>query len=263
MASALATARLLCAEVRLDLGLPGAFAMMPGRRHPHCSNVNQQTSRLSALFVVGVLIHNIEELVWLPAWSQSAGQWHQAVATPIFAFAVTVLSVLLISLAFASSRCGPQSVPTYLFAGYVFAMIANALIAHLAASALTRSYVPGTATAVLLNVPIGSILLRRLLVAGDVSLQRMYWWAPLVAICLLVSIPVLFKVGAQLGPLFSQRAVPLPGVRPGGGFHPSGYTRRSAGVRAWPLLQQSPGPVCLRAAEAPVLIGAVHANVTA
>jgi hypothetical protein len=172
--------------------------MMPCHGHPHCSNVNLQTSRLSALFVVGVLLHNLEDLVWLPAWSQSADYWHQPVTTPVFGFAVTVLSVLLASLAFASSRCGPQSIPTYLFAGYVFAMIANALVPHLAVAALTRSYVPGTVTAVLFNAPIGSILLRRLLVAGDVSLQRMYWCAPLVAICLLLFIPVLFNLGTRL-----------------------------------------------------------------
>jgi hypothetical protein len=156
------------------------------------------TSRLTALFVIAVLLHNLEEAIWLPAWSQSAGHWHQPVATPVFAFAATILSVLLVSLAYASRWSGPQSIPAYLFAGYVFAMVANALVPHLAATALTRSYVPGTATAVLFNAPIGTLLLRRLLAAGNVDLRRMSWSAPLVALVLLASIPVLFWVGTRL-----------------------------------------------------------------
>jgi hypothetical protein len=157
-----------------------------------------KTSRLSALFVLAVLLHNLEEAIWLPAWSQSADRWHQPVTAPVFAFAVSVLSVLLVSLAYAAKRYGPQTVSAYLFAGYVFAMVANALVPHFAATAFTRSYVPGTVTAVLFTAPIGTLLLRRLLATGNVSLQRLYWCAPLVALVLLAFIPPLFWVGKRL-----------------------------------------------------------------
>jgi hypothetical protein len=95
-------------------------------------------------------------------------------------------------------RYGQQSISAYLFAGYVFAMVANSLVPHVAVTAITRSYMPGTVTAVLFNAPIGSLLLRRLLVTDTVSLHRMCWCAPLVALALLASIPLLFWIGNRL-----------------------------------------------------------------
>jgi hypothetical protein len=58
-----------------------------------------KTARRSAVFVFAVLLHHLEEAVWLPAWSLSAGHRYQPVATPIIAFAAAVLSVLKIALA--------------------------------------------------------------------------------------------------------------------------------------------------------------------
>lgn len=48
---------------------------------------------LVAVFVLAVLLHNVEEALWLPAWSSSAGRWHAPVSGPEFGFAVSVLSL--------------------------------------------------------------------------------------------------------------------------------------------------------------------------
>lgn len=77
-------------------------------------------------------------------------------------------------------------------------MLANVLMPHIAVSVATRSYMPGVATAVALNLPTLSLLvvlaLREEYVSG--------WKAPAysvgVAGLLLLSIPARFKLGRVL-----------------------------------------------------------------
>lgn len=153
---------------------------------------------ISALFVCAVMLHNLEEAIWLPGWSQSGGAWHQPVTPAVFGFSVVVLSLLLVLLAWRSWRSGPQSTITYLYAGYVFSMVANAVVPHLVGTIWSGSYMPGTATAVLLNAPLGVWLLVRLHASQLVSLRRMCWVGPLVAAGLLASITLLFFIGGLL-----------------------------------------------------------------
>ena len=95
---------------------------------------------------LGVLAHNAEEALWLPRWSQSAGRWHAPVTSLQFSFAVSVLSLILVAAGLAAFAQGPRSVSAYLFAGYVFAMVANVLVPHVVGSLVLRVCVPGTAT---------------------------------------------------------------------------------------------------------------------
>jgi len=59
---------------------------------------------LSWLFAVAITIHNLEEALWLPAWSQSAGRWHHPVGAREFRFAVGVLTTLAYIAACLSNR---------------------------------------------------------------------------------------------------------------------------------------------------------------
>lgn len=147
---------------------------------------------LSLLFTLGVLAHNAEEAVWLPRWSGAAGQWRAPVSARQFRWAIGVLSALLVMSGIAAFAGGPRSGPAYLFAGYVFAMTANVLVPHVLGSLVMRAYLPGTATAVLLNAPLGGVLLYRMVEEGFVDLGVLVWTAPLVAVGLAGSIPVLF-----------------------------------------------------------------------
>ena len=48
------------------------------------------------LFILGFTLHNLEEAVWLPKWSQVAKKFHKPVTTNEFIFAVLVITVLVI-----------------------------------------------------------------------------------------------------------------------------------------------------------------------
>ena len=157
-------------------------------------------SALVALFVLAVLLHNAEEALWLPRWSARAGRWYRPVGAAPFRFAAAALSALVIAVAVAGLVWGPHSLPAYLMFGLVFAMSANALFPHLAATLVMRRYMPGTATGVLLNLPLGCLLLQRAVAQDWVSPNTLAWSAPTVAVGLVLAIPVLFTLGRHLFP---------------------------------------------------------------
>lgn len=153
---------------------------------------------LTWLFTLGVLAHNTEEVLLLPAWSARAGRWHPPVGTPEFALAASVLSMALVASAAAAQSAGPQSLWADVFAGYVFAMVANVFVPHALGSIALRQYVPGTATALAFNLPLGGLFLHQAVAQGFVAWDRLLWVAPLAALVLAASVPLLFAAGRRL-----------------------------------------------------------------
>lgn len=149
------------------------------------------------LFTLGVLAHNAEEALCLPAWSACAGRWHTPVGKREFRFAVAALSALLVAIAAAASAAGAGSIAAYLMAGYVLAMVLNVLVPHLLATLSMRKYMPGTATALLLNLPLGVLYLRQALLEGRIELGVFAWSGPLTVLAIVASIPVLFSLGRR------------------------------------------------------------------
>ncbi len=153
---------------------------------------------LQWLFPIVITLHNAEEAVWLPGWSQHAGRWHAPVAPGVFRFAVIVFTALAFALTWLSARSGKQTVWSYLIFGYMVAMLANALVPHIAVIIAMRQYMPGVATAALLNLPALALLLILALREGYVSGWRAAEYSVAVPVLLLISIPALFKLGKIL-----------------------------------------------------------------
>lgn len=153
---------------------------------------------LAWLFAFGVLLHNAEEAVLLPAWSSTAGRWHARVGTREFVFAVTVLSLALLGLAALGTSAGARSVWAYLLAGYALAMVANVFVPHVLGTIALRRYMPGTGTALLLNLPLGVLFLHQALGQGFVAWHTFVWVGPLTALAIAACIPALFALGRLL-----------------------------------------------------------------
>ena len=153
---------------------------------------------LSWLFTFGVVMHNTEEAIFLPAWSKTAGRWHAPVGSREFIFAVTVLSLVLVALAAGAISAGSKSIWAYAFTGYAFAMVANVFVPHVVGTIALRRYVPGTGTALLLNLPLGGLFLHQAVVQGFVAWGTIAWVAPVTAVAIVASIPALFAIGRWL-----------------------------------------------------------------
>jgi hypothetical protein len=151
---------------------------------------------LVLLFVGAVTVHNAEEAIWLPNWSLTAGRWHVPVAEPDFRFAVAALTLLAYAcaaLAIAGSMIGD-----YLICGYALAMALNVFVPHLAATVALKRYAPGTATALLVNLPVMGLVLWQGTAEHRVDLARFAWTGPLTVVAILASIPLLFALSAWL-----------------------------------------------------------------
>lgn len=127
-------------------------------------------SHLLWLFPAAVTIHMIEEMIWLPAWSQTAGKWHVPVSSRQFAFASIVLLAVCYGLAMAAVRGGPGSVAVYLVLGLALTMLLNIYFPHIGSMRDLGRYGPGTATAILINLPVMVYLIWQAISGGYIDI---------------------------------------------------------------------------------------------
>jgi hypothetical protein len=117
--------------------------------------------KLQWWFPIAVTLHNAEEAIWMPRWSASHAA--QLLVNPPGASEIIAALVVLTAAAFAvtyqSARRGPESIWAYLTFGYIVAMLANVFVPHVPAAIVFHGYAPGVVTAVLINLPVMSILL--------------------------------------------------------------------------------------------------------
>jgi hypothetical protein len=123
--------------------------------------------------------------------------WRIPVSPGAFRFEAAVMTILAMAVTWLSVSSGGQSFWTYLTFGYMVATLAN-VISHVAMSITTRSYMPGVAAAVALNLPVLFFL-----VASVLTERRVLGWKAVaygagVPGLLLLSIPVLFRLGRTL-----------------------------------------------------------------
>ena len=157
-------------------------------------------SLLGWLFAFGVVAHNTEEAIFLPAWSASAraGRWRSSVSADAIRFGAVVLSVVVLVAALLASIGGAQSFGAYFISGYALAMALNVLVPHVVATVALRVYAPGTATALLFNLPLGGWLVYRSLVEGYVVPKIFAIAGPATVVGIIASIPLLFVIGKKL-----------------------------------------------------------------
>lgn len=150
------------------------------------------------LFCFAITIHNIEEAIWLPRWSKTAGRWHHPVNPYEFRFAVTVLTLSAYVMALLCHFNVTGVVCRYLISGYALAMLLNVVFPHIIATMVMRRYAPGTATAVLLNLPATLLLLKTGFDQGMLETRIFQYAGPAVVFAILGSIPILFFIGRKI-----------------------------------------------------------------
>jgi len=153
---------------------------------------------LAWLFAFAVTVHMIEEVVWLPAWSQSAGKWHEPVERRAFAFATAVMLLFLYLVTFLAGAAPPEKLSIYLLCGLALVMIVNLAIPHLGATITQRRYAPGLATSLLLVVPLSAAVLRQAFASDLVSMPRYLLAALGMLLGTAVIWPALFHAGRRM-----------------------------------------------------------------
>jgi len=146
-----------------------------------------------------IAVHNLEEALWLPAWSaRKAGRWSSRAGAWEFRFAVVVLTGLAILIGALTQLNGWASPWHYLLGCYALGQAINVFIPHAAATVVTRSYAPGLATGALLVLPAAALLLHTGFAAHQLQAGRFALTAAVFLPALVLSIPVLFHIGRWL-----------------------------------------------------------------
>jgi|SRR5271165_6093576 len=127
--------------------------------------------KLQWLFPVAVTLHNLEEGISMPGWAarHAAQLPMQPPGAAKICFGLMLLTALAFVVTYFSDRKGRESIWAYLLFGYVAAMLLNVFVPHVPATFLFRSYTPGVITAVLINLPVMTILVVWMIREGWVS----------------------------------------------------------------------------------------------
>ncbi|MGB7317996.1 MAG: HXXEE domain-containing protein [Planktotalea sp.] len=149
---------------------------------------------MSWLISCAIVLHNLEEAIWLPAWSNEPKHWKKPLIAFEFRFATYTLSLVAIGLSIAITFGIYPKICIPILAGYSVAMIVNAIVPHLFLTLKTQSYMPGTATGLLMVLPTGVGFLGMLVGTHQMDISTILVWGMGIGLGLLTSLPALFWV---------------------------------------------------------------------
>ena len=121
------------------------------------------------LLAAAIVLHMLEEVIWLPPWSQTAGAWHPPVGRGEFGLSAAVVVLLAVLLAWASQAGGRESLGAYLLAAFSAVMFLNFFVPHAGAALQLRRYAPGLLTSAALVVPASLNFVQQAMAQGYVS----------------------------------------------------------------------------------------------
>ena len=155
-------------------------------------------STIKIIFLFGFTLHNLEEAVWLPKWSNYAKRFHQPVQSDQFIFAVIVITMIgyiLTALDFLAGVSG--NILNYTYLGFVGMMGLNSIFPHLVSTIVLKKYCPGLVTGLFFNLPFSVILITGYIKNG---FDAVYVLGAVIIVSSLTlfSLKYLFRLGSVL-----------------------------------------------------------------
>lgn len=148
------------------------------------------------LFVGAVCLHHVEEAYGAVAFARQAARLRLGVSATAVRLGLAIVTAVFVGVAIVATLGEARGPSAYLIAGLALAMIVNAFVPHVVATLATRAYAPGTATAVLGNLPAGAYLLCRSLRDGWVDPATFAYVGPAIAFAALALVaPLLWVSG--------------------------------------------------------------------
>ena len=155
---------------------------------------------LVIFFCFAITLHNIEEAIWLPKWSQQSSKFQKSVTPSEFHFAVIVITTLAYLSAFIYLLIPESDFAKWIFIGFLGSMILNVIFPHLIATVLMKKYAPGLFTGVLLNIPINSLIIYQMFEGDLILWKELIISTLIIGISLLALIPLMFKISGKISP---------------------------------------------------------------
>ncbi len=146
------------------------------------------------ILAISEILHNLEEAIWLPDWSKTAGIWHPKVGALEFRIADLLITLMFCGVIYYFSKY-KSNLSKFLMGGVLISILFNVLMPHLLATALTLNYMPGVVLGILLNVPVTLYLLIRGLREGFYKVKSLVLAGICFALAAFPLLQLLFAVG--------------------------------------------------------------------
>lgn len=145
------------------------------------------------LFALAITVHNIEEGLFLPAFTASVPRLAEHSTPFSFRFALIVLTgAVYVVVGFAAAGVASAIA---LLSGIALVMAINAVAPHVILTLICRRYAPGTATGLFIMTPLSILLIVRNGAAGYHDGYGLALSALAVAVVVIVAIPALIYAG--------------------------------------------------------------------
>ncbi|QUI21413.1 HXXEE domain-containing protein [Vallitalea pronyensis] len=147
------------------------------------------------IFPLAITLHNMEEGLWMPKWSEKHPRFSKIKGKNEFHFALICVTILAYMATFLFALFQSEVIFRYLFYGFVGAMLLNAIMPHLLVTIITKKYCPGVLTGVFLNIPCFSLLIIHSVNEKLINGIEVMISTGIMSIVLLGLLPILFKIG--------------------------------------------------------------------
>jgi hypothetical protein len=160
--------------------------------------MNPSYKLTAILFGIGVMLHNLEEAMCLVSWANSHVKlWfepNRKIYWVVTSLVTVVIWIPIVGVCVSKDSNHFQSA----LSGFALVMAINAVLPHLLISLVKHSYSPGTGTGMLINLPLGMLLIEGQLSAHAISPAEVWREAVLYALLLVVG---------TLGTLYGAHAI--------------------------------------------------------
>jgi len=140
----------------------------------------------AALFGIGVTLHDLEEARFLVGWSRAHLKLRFEPDPKTYWVLTSLVTVVIwipvVGVCLSKDGASFQNA----LSGFALAMAVNAVLPHFTISLVTRSYSPGVGTGMLLNLPLGVLLIRERL--AEPSIEPVEFWRAAVLYALLLAV---------------------------------------------------------------------------
>ncbi|AWZ00146.1 MAG: HXXEE domain-containing protein [Rhodobiaceae bacterium] len=157
------------------------------------------------LLIPATILHNFEEWATLPLYGhvgtvlqQRFGISLEIPALPVIEVALLLVSLASVALIIAGSVGTPSRTKTWLVCFVTSIYLANVFIPHVPAAFITGGYVPGLGTALFINLPVCSLLLRQATRENMLSQRSLSLTVGLAVVSLPIIITATFWVSSLL-----------------------------------------------------------------
>lgn len=105
-------------------------------------------------------IHNLEETFGMEKWTNSIPSFiHKPVTTRQFSIAVVLFTLLSFALIWTKNHYQTEEQFLYVVTGFSGMLFLNVFFPHLIATIYLKKYAPGVITALLINLPLTTVIL--------------------------------------------------------------------------------------------------------